>query len=314
MKLRPIIMLKVCQSQRAFTLLDMLVSMTVLGGLLVMTLQLFSSAQMLTRMGTKRMDVDEQARAVFDRMAIDFAQMIKREDVDYYLKDAGNTQHGNDQLAFYSQVPGYYPSNGSQSPISLVAYRINSGAKTGNPYFNQLERFGCGLVWSGVPAADTTEPPMVFLPLTISATWPNATSAALPDSRYYELVGPQIFRMEYYYVIKGQVLENGATTSPQLSDVPWDARILGHYSSNGLRDVSAIVVVIAVIDTKSRALVTEDQLSILAGTMPDFLRTLNQGELETMWQSAIDDPCNGIPRDAVFSVRIYRRCFPISTP
>src|SRR5438034_8120452 len=29
---------------------------------------------------------DTQARAVFDRMALDFAQMLKRSDVDYYLK------------------------------------------------------------------------------------------------------------------------------------------------------------------------------------------------------------------------------------
>ena len=33
---------------------------------------------------------------------------------------------GNDQIAFYSAVPGYYPPTGSQSPVSLVAYRVNS--------------------------------------------------------------------------------------------------------------------------------------------------------------------------------------------
>ena len=61
------------------------------------------------------MDSDSEAREVFDRMAIDFAQMVKRSDV-YYLSArhrdqtrAGGTMAGNDQIAFYSTVPGYYP-------------------------------------------------------------------------------------------------------------------------------------------------------------------------------------------------------------
>ena len=80
---------------------------------------------------------------------------------------------GNDQIAFYSAVPGYYPSTGSQSPVSLVAYRVNA--------LNQLEQMGVGLVWNGVSATDI---PVVFLPLTISGTWPSATNlAASPSTR-----------------------------------------------------------------------------------------------------------------------------------
>ena len=56
-------------------------------------------------------------------MAIDFAQMVKRSDVDYYLKYlqprrcVDVLQPGNDQIAFYSNVPGYYPTGGFQSPV-----------------------------------------------------------------------------------------------------------------------------------------------------------------------------------------------------
>ncbi len=133
--------------------------------------QLLNSAATITVLGNKRMDADSEARQVFDRMALDFAQMVKRSDVDYFAKGTvapnsvgGLMTGGNDQIAFYSSAPGYYPSTGSQSPVSLVAYRVNAR--------NQLERMGVGLVWNAVSPTDV---PVVFMPLTISATWPSAT-------------------------------------------------------------------------------------------------------------------------------------------
>ena len=80
--------------------------------------------------------------------------MLRRSDVDYYLKTPANVQPGNDQIAFYSEVPGYYPSTGAQSPISLVSYRINAQFRT--------ERLGKGLLWNGVSPGST---PLAFLPL-----------------------------------------------------------------------------------------------------------------------------------------------------
>ena len=86
---------------------------------------------------------------------------------------------GNDRIAFYSAVPGYYPATGSQSPVSLVAYRVNSAS--GTTAFNKLERLGKGLVWNGVSSTDT---PVVFMPLTIAATWAYATSSTASDTAY----------------------------------------------------------------------------------------------------------------------------------
>src|SRR5947208_12473907 len=100
----------------------------------------------------------------------------------------------NDQIACYSAVLRYYPSTGSQSPLSLVGYRINAVA--GATAFNKMERLGIGLVWNGV-SADT---PVVFLPLTINGNWPSAVSTSTADSNY-EVIGPQVFRFEYCYVL-----------------------------------------------------------------------------------------------------------------
>ncbi|HEY6070342.1 MAG TPA: prepilin-type N-terminal cleavage/methylation domain-containing protein, partial [Chthoniobacterales bacterium] len=147
------------KSKDAFTIVELLVSIAVLVVLVLLVSQLFSSAASVTTSGNKRMTAEAQLRPLFDRMAVDFSQMLKRADIDYYLKSPSSVQTGNDQLAFYSTVSGYYPSSGSQSPISLVGYRINS--VSGSTAFNRLERMSKGLVWNGVSATDT---PVVFLP------------------------------------------------------------------------------------------------------------------------------------------------------
>src|SRR5438874_4461159 len=156
----------------AFTLVELLVSMGVLVLLVFLATQLLNSAATITILGHKQMDADSQARQLLDRMAIDFAQMVKRSDIDYYVKSSAIPpptgvrnllQAGNDTIAFYSTVPGYYPSTGSQSPLSLVAYRVNPQHK--------LERMGKGLVWNAVSTADT---PVVFMPIPVASPIPIA--------------------------------------------------------------------------------------------------------------------------------------------
>src|SRR6266496_3984442 len=169
-----------------FTLAELLVSVFVLTLIILMVGQLMTSATAITRPANKHIDTDTQARVVLDRMALDFAQMLKRTDVDYFIKGPGNynshehgnghgwgrglgtNQQGSDQIAFFSQVPGFYPS-GAQSPISLVAYRVNQSTST-NPSYLTLERMGKGLHWNGVDDNQTNSVatyPIVFLPQTI---------------------------------------------------------------------------------------------------------------------------------------------------
>ena len=71
-----------------FTLAELLVSVGVLVVLVLTFRQLLKSAATITTLGHKQMDADSQARQLLDRMAIDFAQMVKRSDVDYYVKSS----------------------------------------------------------------------------------------------------------------------------------------------------------------------------------------------------------------------------------
>src|SRR6266542_2466176 len=220
----------------AFTLAELVVTVGVLVVLVFLATQLLKSAATVTTFGHKQMDADSQTRQVLDRMAIDFAQMVKRSDVDYYLKSSATPpptgvrnllQPGNDKIAFYSTVPGYYPSTGSQSPVSLVAYRVNSDPTS--PSYNKLERMGKGLVWNAV---STTQTPVVFMPIPLASPIPTPELPAVPPNPLpcpawpeiacpltppppcpqpncsswsdSEVIGPQVFRFEYYYLLKSQ--------------------------------------------------------------------------------------------------------------
>lgn len=278
------------KSKNAFTIAELLVSIAVLAVLVLLVSQLFSSAASVTTSGNKRMTAEAQLRPLFDRMAVDFSQMIKRTDVDYYLKSPSNTQTGNDQFAFYSTVSGYYPSSGSQSSISLVGYRINSTSSSTS--FNKLERISKGLVWNG---ASTTDTPVVFLPLTIASTWPSATSGGVDSD--YEMIAPYVFRFEYYYLLK-----NGS-----FSVTPWDSSS-GHTTVGGMQDVAAISIAIAAIDPKSRVLISDSQLTTLAGRLNDFSTSMTPGDLLTQWQGALDGTTD-MARPSIQSVRFYERSF-----
>ena len=87
---------------QAFTLSELIVSITVLVALVLLFSRLFVSATNLTTSGHKRMDAEAQVRPLFERFAVDLAQMIKRTDVDFFGKgtaapnSAGGTMPGND--------------------------------------------------------------------------------------------------------------------------------------------------------------------------------------------------------------------------
>jgi hypothetical protein len=308
----------------AFTLIELLVSVAVLILLVILASQLLNSAAAITSLGHKRMDADSQARQLLDRMAIDFAQMIKRPDVDYYLKSAETAApdcttcaaqtNGNDQIAFFAALAGYYPTPSFQSPISLIGYRINSSS--GSSSYNKMERLSKGFIWNGV---SSSYKPILFLDsataptTTISNQWPVAVSSSATDADCsntgcYEIAGSQLFRFEYYYLLK----------DGSFSNRPWDTAA-GHTNVGGMRDVAAIIADIAVIDARSKVLLTNSQLATLNGVsgqppiLIDYAAGMLPGQLGAAWQNALNGVTN-LPRSALSGIRLYERYFYLSPP
>ena len=306
----------------AFTLVELLVSMTVLVLLIGMIAQMINGVSSVVGRGQAHIDTDGQARTLLDRMAIDFGAMVKRPDVDYYLKGrpVDLKQPGNDQIAFYSEVPGYFSSSTAstaQSSASLIAYRVNSSTM-------YLERLSKGLAWNGASAG--TDYTMSFLPVPLASPLPSPLASPLPSplptpvcpkaadmeaDLDYEQLASQVFRFEYYYVLKGQ---SGTNSVPMLSLVPWYAQApVNHNSVNGMQDVAGIGVLIALIDSKSRKLVSADQLATLVGQMEDAPDPatdptfVSPGDIEKQWMSAVNS--SSLPRPAKAAIRVYTRCF-----
>ena len=361
MSMKPAIISNMRRKSEGFTLAELLVSIGVVVIIVLMGAQLMLSTTSITRTAHKYIDTDTQARVVFDRMALDFGQMLKRTDVNYYVKQrAAYNGHGNghgwgrgknadlgsDQLAFFSAVPGYYPSGytvGQQSPISLVAYRVTE-SNSNDPAYNRLVRMAKGLGWNGLsfnpnPNSIDTPYPIDFLPQTIAGVgrpWVAAinntntcnnspNNSCDPD---YEVIGPGVFRFEYFYLLK-----NGF-----LTDWPWDRRddTTNRYTISdppaiGLSQVEAIGVAIAVIDPAARALIdalSSTRILDFAGDFPDFksARGLgNQarmiGDLENQWKTIVESidrsgqsPSGlAIPPEAAKGIRIYTRYFDLKT-
>jgi hypothetical protein len=361
---------RVRRTAAGFTLAELLVSIVVLVIITFIASQVMTSATAITRAGHKHFDTDTQARVVLDRMALDFAQMVKRTDVDYYIKQPNkynghgnghgcgqgkNGDKGSDQIAFYSQVPGYYPSDtaAEQSPISLVAYRVNEGSN-GSDRYGRLERMAKGLRWNGVDnkTDNSATYPIVFatgqFPSSTQGNCPyNGTtgpwaakspgwSAAIcndngqwSQDNAYEVLGPGVFRFEYYYLLK-----NGRVT-----DWPWDRfdypTQLTIYNPLllGLSQIRAIAVSIAVIDPASRALIqqadaanptTYGDILDLGAELPDFKNSCGRGNgqraigsLELQWKGIIDSVAQTgqtpqgkkIPPEAAKGIRVYNRYF-----
>jgi prepilin-type N-terminal cleavage/methylation domain-containing protein len=313
------------KQKRAFSLVELLVAIAVLLLLIAMMAQITDGAAKSVTIGGRRMDADTQARMIFDRLAIDLSRMLKRSDLDYstFKQPASqlpsrftsgqpvtfpaNPQLGNDRFAFYSETSGYFPgstrpSGNQKSLVSLVAWQMGSDTASGTP---ALLRMGLGMGWEPGPSGAWNS--ISFLPSTLLSVWPGLFT----DVSEYKAVGDQVFRVEYAYLLKAR-----GSTAARLSIVPWDTDPTlspAHTSVDGFRDVAAIVVTLAILDTSSRILVND--YSALVDAFPDAA-VGSSGHVDDVgrsWMQIANAPgfgaSVGFPQQSAAHVRIYERYF-----
>jgi len=202
-----------------------------------------------------------------------------------------------------------------------------------------MERMGKGLLWNGAPVAvpsatptptaTPTPAPVVFIPVPLAlplpiGDLPSPTPDPLPTPAWpqvsspttgwadSEVIGPQVFRFEYYYLL----------TDGSFSDVPW---LSPDTSVRGMQGVSAIIVDIAVIDPKSKVLLSNSQISQVSSQLIDWGNTTcvgcptqsqwqgTPGLLLGQWQSSLNGITN-LPSSAISGIRVYERFFYLSPP
>ena len=311
----------------------MLVAMTVLVLIVVLVAQMTGAATKTVTDGRKHMDADTQARLIFNRMAVDFSNMIQRPDLDYSLfkQPAGtlpaiygggtisaNLQAGsagapvNDQLAFYAKGMGFFsggsstPSLSAKASLTLVGYNMAT-----DPYLNRLalQRMSQGLGWEPVSGFQN----IAYLPVLITSQWSNLFTT----TSYWDTVGDQVFRFEYTYLLKPNYSNPASPHAAKLSNTPyWDSTMAtpAHTCINGFQDVAAIVVGIGVLDSTSDTILANGNTS-LAKAFPD---AVEGSDIESTWLPIVTSSTfaktAGIPESAASSVRIYQRYFYLSAP
>jgi type II secretory pathway pseudopilin PulG len=286
----------------AFTLMEVLFSIVLLSLLIALVARIMSSATLATSQSAKQMDSNSQVRIVFERMASDFAGIVRRQDVDYVFAK----QNGNDTMYFFSEAAKYFDTSvadSAKSSVSLVGYRINSSF--------QLERLSRGLTWDGQVAPSPSPGSMVFL--TPSGTSTPVTGSTIPGNwaaavgtgpgysngsgADYHVIGDQVYRLEISF------LQSDGTISTSVT------------SYNGLQNVSAVIVALGMLDTTSRVIVAPGgQITSPVGipmvnALPDSVD--GTAPLQT-WKASNYLTTSGIPQQAASQLRIYERTFYIS--
>jgi len=328
-----------------FSLVEMLVSTSILVLLVVMVTQLTNHTTATSTNSRKRMDADSQARMIFDRMANDFANMVRRKDVDYLFAK----QPGNDSLFFYSEAPSYFDtastSASSMSTVALVGYRINAGL--------QLERLGKGLTWAGA-SNGSTPGGAVFLfhpggrgapdsSSTIEGNWPSIGTLGQnyvdgTDADYH-LFADQAYRLEISFLLNDGTISTkpvlnpdtatnnlSAAASPTASDdntqnyAPgsrwYDASQKKGYICVSAAKDAALWRPIGIQDISAiivgLGILDKDSLKIVpdTGRMVSALPEAVDGvPISQTWGDSNYLTQSGIPKTAAAQIRIYQRTF-----
>ncbi len=118
---------------RAFSLVELMVAILILTIIVLGLGYIMGHGTVVSRTGNKHIDTDTQARAVLDRMAVDFAQMLKRTDIDYYVKGPGTYKgHGNGHA--YGQKVSSYETIGPGVFRFEYYYLLKNGIITDVPW------------------------------------------------------------------------------------------------------------------------------------------------------------------------------------
>ena len=301
------------QAQSGFTLIELMVSIAVLGLLGGMVMQLLGSASRLTTNSRKTGDCDTEARFVLDQISADLSRRVRRPDVDAFV----GKEKGDDRLYFFGETPGYSPTLTAQdrSTISLVGYRLQQPTTQGNRF--ALQRYARALPWEST-AKETAMPFVVLagnprepLPATTlkgssgtgtGGSFPSVLAGDKAEDIYYQTIGENIVRFEISLLRK-----------PDLSNPsrPKDARLLldsetpNELAAFGFSNISALVISIAVVDTQAGLRVSQATINALelGDTNPTAfpLYPLDQ------WNQAFQAKAGSLPKALSSGIRFYQR-------
>ncbi|NBV86726.1 MAG: prepilin-type N-terminal cleavage/methylation domain-containing protein, partial [Verrucomicrobia bacterium] len=237
-----------------FTLVELMVSITVLALLGGLVMQLMGSASKLTSTSKLASDCDTEARYALNQIAADINHRVRRPDVDAFI----DKLDGDDRLYLFAETPGYSETLDAtqRSDVSLVGYRLNSSVNALGKKVYKLERYCRALPWS----LSGAEIPMPYVVLDASTGLPTPESTLAgtgggaggsfksvitqdpTEDVYYQPIAENVVRFEVSVLRKPDL----TTTPPTDARLLTNAEIPTELSRSGLGNISAIIVTIAV--------------------------------------------------------------------
>jgi len=268
---------------KGFTLVELVLAQAIFLVVLAVVFELIVNLTQNAQSQKNKMDSLGDARQALDRISLDWAARVRRQDVTAaensqisFLKQAGN-----DQINFLSQVGSY---SGARN-LAWVSYQVTSGTSPSDPNAYTLQRSAIGYNWTATPQL-------------ISSGTSGFTPPSTSGTNTFETLGNTVFRCEFCFLVQ----QSG--TAPVYSVDP----TITLDSSN----LVGVVVTIASLDQQNRELISSTQLANLVAALTDI--TTSGSSPQSVWVPIITSTGAtglaskaGIPAKVAGAVRVYQR-------
>jgi hypothetical protein len=250
----------------------------------------------------------------YDRMALDFAALVKRSDVDFMATNSP-TSARPDSLKFLSGVTSSGLTTSENRGMSLVAYQI--GIHTDNPR-RCLLRAGKAVGWSqpGLAGFRSNGLPVLFSDATFPVSLAAVDYDILVPGVIRMVLGFQLYPDDEEVTLAGAAAPQAEDSRGQIVYVPPGKKLT---SSDGLTQVevvdleriSSIVVGLVALDPETLKLLNDAQTLSLASAFA----TPSSGTPMALWSPLAENVSTlpaAIPLPARQAVHIFQRSFPVN--
>lgn len=293
-----------------FTLLELMVAISILVMLCGLVMQLMGSATRLTSASKQASDCDSEARFALAQIAQDLGHRIRRSDVDAFVEK----NKGNDRFFLFSETPGWTPNLKEQpSTISLVGYRVYNPPGSSS---YQLQRLAKGLPWTSgtersLPfvALDSMQRPIPNTTLAgtnekgAGGTFPDVLMNKQSENTFYQVLAENVIRFEVTLMRKPNPLD---PSSLGVSPVIPNNEAAMELAYHGFTRLSAVVISLAIVDSQNMIKLSAEDLSpasYLNDTMPADYPLLPMDQ----WSITYSQMSSGWARPLKSGIRFYQR-------
>jgi prepilin-type N-terminal cleavage/methylation domain-containing protein len=305
-----------------FTLVELMVSISVLAILGGLVSQLMSSTSRLTSNSKQSSECDAEARYALSQISADLSYRVRRPDVDALVKK----EDGNDEFFLFAETAGYAPKLSesgdenrfaNRSTVSLIGYRVEKEANKNGLELFQLKRYARALPWTdrdedkALPfvVLDSTGKPSAASTLAgtdgkgAGGSFEKAVTGDSGEKDYLQPIAQNVVRFEVSVVRKPDDKHPKAYLLN-------DEGVVTELSKNGFANIASIVFSIAVLDTQAAAKTKQQDID---SHKLDDTPTGDQLVFPVeKWNATFKDKAASMPRYLAAGIHFYERVVSLS--